>query len=141
MAALSLDIRSIPRLNGKTVLLTGTRETYMALLYNLPLYNLSIFLGRSLVIGLAAAPVFASKGARVHVLDWVPIDWGFNVFETPGLSSKSNECQIGMTPEDSTTFHSSDVTDWEQLRSLFDQIPRVDIYRQRRRFRRTELLC
>lgn len=38
MAALNLDIGSIPRLDGKTVLLTGTRETYMAVLYNcLPL--------------------------------------------------------------------------------------------------------
>lgn len=79
-------------------------------------------------IGLAAARIFASKGAKVHVLDRVPIDWSFDIFMIPGqVDDGTREEKLGSVPHDAIEFHECDVTSWKQLTSVFKKIPHVDI--------------
>ncbi len=62
--------------------------------------------GGSSGIGLSTALILARKGAEVHILD---------------LNETS-----GPLPSGNLRFHKCDVTKWEQLRDIFDQIPRID---------------
>ncbi|KAJ0165188.1 Short-chain dehydrogenase reductase 3c [Colletotrichum tanaceti] len=82
-------------------------------------------------IGLAAARIFASKGAKVHVLDRVPIDWDFDIFMIPGQvddDDGTRKGKLGGKDVDGTIeFHECDITNWKQLSSVLGRIPHVDI--------------
>ncbi|KAI0109093.1 short chain dehydrogenase reductase [Nemania sp. FL0031] len=68
--------------------------------------KVALITGGSSGIGLSAASIMAGKGAEVHILD-------LNETASPLPSGK-------------VYFHKCDVTKWEQLRSIFEQLPRVD---------------
>lgn len=85
-------------------------------------------IGGSSGIGLAAARIFASKGAQVHVLDVTPIDLEFDIFANHGQTVDDDANDLPALPSGSElTFHLCDVTDWVQLRDTFLAIGRVDI--------------
>ncbi|KAI0543350.1 short chain dehydrogenase reductase [Xylaria curta] len=58
-------------------------------------------------IGLAAATILANKGAHVHILD---------------LNPPPNDQHT-----DKLHYHQCDVTNWQQLRDIVDEIPRLDL--------------
>lgn len=71
---------------------------------------------------MAAARIFASRGAKVHALDLNPIDEN---------SDNNNGCggdqRIGNSDNDSIIYTHCDVTDWARLRQIFIEIGHVDI--------------
>ncbi|KAI8623343.1 short chain dehydrogenase reductase [Xylariaceae sp. FL1651] len=68
--------------------------------------KVALITGGASGIGLAAATILARKGAELHVLD---------------LNGFSESVSL-----DNTHFHKCDVTNWEQLRGVFEQVPRID---------------
>ncbi|TQN65039.1 Short-chain dehydrogenase/reductase ATR7, partial [Colletotrichum shisoi] len=83
-------------------------------------------------IGLAAARIFASKGAKVHVLDRVPIDWDFDIFMIPGRvdddgGTRREKLGRDVDVDAGIEFHECDITSWKQLSSVFSRIPHVDV--------------
>ncbi|CAG8952970.1 hypothetical protein HYFRA_00003160 [Hymenoscyphus fraxineus] len=106
MSSLQLSLGSIPSLEGKVVLLTGGASG----------------------IGLAAARIFAHKGAQVHVLDVVPIDEAFDIYEIPGQAGQSQSQNEALrVPSGSLQFHECDVTNWKSLRDTFLSFHHIDI--------------
>lgn len=76
-------------------------------------------------IGLAAARIFAHRGANVTVLDIVPIDDYFDIFEVPGKTTGPSPLQG--EPSGSISYRYCDVTDWESLRDIFLSFEHIDI--------------
>ncbi|KAI0506889.1 short chain dehydrogenase reductase [Xylaria bambusicola] len=68
--------------------------------------KVALITGGSSGIGLSTAAILARKGAEVHILDL-------------------NET-VDALPRGNIHFHRCDATKWEQLRDIFNQIPRVD---------------
>ncbi|KAI1309755.1 short chain dehydrogenase reductase [Xylaria venustula] len=68
--------------------------------------KVALITGGSSGIGLSTATILARKGAEVHILD---------------LNGTSGPLPLG-----NCHFHKCDVTKWDQLRDIFDQIPRID---------------
>lgn len=77
-------------------------------------------------IGLAAARIFANQGAQVHVLDIVPIDETFDIYEIPGQQSDLSQ-QLPATPAGSIHFRQCDITNWKSLRDTFLSFTHIDI--------------
>lgn len=65
-------------------------------------------------IGLAAARIFASRGAKVHALDLNPID-------------EDSDNSKGCGGEHRIVYTHCDVTDWARLRQTFTEVGHVDI--------------
>ncbi|KAK0618495.1 short chain dehydrogenase reductase [Bombardia bombarda] len=103
MTTLNLSIDDIPAQEGKVALITGGASG----------------------IGLAAARILASKGATVHVLDIVPIDNDFDIFEIPGQETDASP--LSSVPEGSIKYHECDTTNWAALQAIFKSIGHIDI--------------
>ncbi|RJE22733.1 short chain dehydrogenase [Aspergillus sclerotialis] len=104
MTSLQLTLEDIPSLEGKVVVLTGGASG----------------------IGLAASRIFAHKGAQVHVLDIVPIDESFDIYEIPGQPN-GHFPQPTLSSAGSIQFRQCDVTDWNCLRDIFLSFKHIDI--------------
>ncbi|USP74922.1 short chain dehydrogenase reductase [Curvularia clavata] len=109
MTDLNLRLDNVPSLDGKVVLLTA-----------------HVSIGGASGIGLAAARIFASKGAEVHVLDIVPIDESFDIYEIPGQTVKPPE-SLPEVPRGRINFRQCDITDWKSLRDNFLSFDHIDI--------------
>ncbi|KAE8143179.1 short chain dehydrogenase reductase [Aspergillus pseudotamarii] len=104
MTSIQLTLEDIPSLEGKVVVLTGGASG----------------------IGLAASRIFAHKGAQVHILDIVPIDEDFDIYEIPGQSSGDSP-KLDPSSGGSIHFRKCDITDWSCLRDTFLSFDHIDI--------------
>lgn len=77
-------------------------------------------------IGLAASRIFAHKGAQVHVLDIVPIDESFDIYEIP-CQPNGHVPQLSRSSVGSIEFRQCDVTHWNCLRDIFLSFEHIDI--------------
>jgi NAD(P)-dependent dehydrogenase (short-subunit alcohol dehydrogenase family) len=77
-------------------------------------------------IGLAASRIFAHKGAQVHILDIVPIEESFDIYEIPGQPN-GHSPQLTPTSAGSIQFRQCDITDWNCLRDIFLSFEHIDI--------------
>ncbi|KAE8378308.1 short chain dehydrogenase reductase [Aspergillus bertholletiae] len=104
MTSLQLKLEDIPSLEGKVVVLTGGASG----------------------IGLAASRIFAHKGAQVHVLDIVPIDETFDIYEIPGQAN--GDCpELAPCHGGTINFRKCDITNWSSLRDIFLSFEHIDI--------------
>lgn len=103
--SLKIETDSIPSLNGKVAVITGSLPLRKSLEHKLTI--LTSWLGGASGIGLAAAKILLSKGAEVHILD----------LEAPLELSQGQE---------NVYYHQCDVIVWGNLRAVFNEIGRID---------------
>ncbi|PIG85952.1 hypothetical protein AARAC_004475, partial [Aspergillus arachidicola] len=104
MTSLQLKLEDIPSLEGKMVVLTGS---FLGLLPH-------------------SSRIFAHKGAQVHILDIVPIDEHFDIYEIPG-QSRGDSPKLAQSSGGSIHFRKCDIADWNCVRDTFLSFDHIDI--------------
>lgn len=75
---------------------------------------------------MAAARIFASRGAKVHALDLNPIDENSDNSSCCGGDQHIDKSDVDKN-DGSILYTRCDVTDWPRLRQIFTEIGHVDI--------------